>query len=311
MADFLKEFEDQQTKSLKGRQKTFDRQVKTIEKSALGAAKTEENKTTIKDVISQITTATSVGSKPKREDFIDAAKELSDIQSALSGVGVSDSLSFDSELLKKLQEAVQVGLDFIAEQKPSLKGAAVKGIANKMKETSTGFVKGMAMETVSGIPFGAAVVDWMGAKMSGFGESLTQGKKLTETELGIGRAFSSETAETTEDIVEDVTKETAKSNGGASTTLRRRSGDLANIPAVGDVAKSAGEEEGGIVSEKNLEETNDILRDILEAVTPDREALEEAKRRKEMLRQEQKGGKVKFGDKGWMKAMMSGILINQ
>ena len=42
MADFLKEFEDQQTKSLKGRQKTFDRQVKTIEKSALGEAKTEE-----------------------------------------------------------------------------------------------------------------------------------------------------------------------------------------------------------------------------------------------------------------------------
>ena len=57
MADFLKEFEDQQTKSLKGRQKTFDRQVKTIEKSALAEAKTEENKTTIKDVISQITSA--------------------------------------------------------------------------------------------------------------------------------------------------------------------------------------------------------------------------------------------------------------
>ena len=69
-----------------------------------------------------------------------------------------------------------------------------------------------------------------------------------------------------------------------------------------------GKEEGGIVSEKNLEETNDILRDILVAVSPDREALEEAKRKKEMLRQEDKGGKVKFGDKGWMKAMMSGVM---
>ena len=134
MADFLKEFEDQQTKSLKGRHKTFVKQIKDIEQSALGAAKTDENKTTIKDVISQITTATSVGSKPKREDFIDAAKELTDIQSALSEVGASDSLSFDSDALGDLQAAVKKGLDFIAEQKPSLKGAATKGIANKMKE---------------------------------------------------------------------------------------------------------------------------------------------------------------------------------
>ena len=275
MADFLEEFQDQQTKSLKGRQKTFIKQIKALEKSAEGRKEiTAENKDTIKDVISQITSAMNVGSKPKREDFIDAAKELTDIQSALSEVGASDSLSFDSELLKKLQEAVQVGLDFIAEQKPSLKGAAAKGIANKMKETSTGFVKNMAMETVSGIPFGAAVVDWMGAKMSGFGESLTQGKKLTETELGIGRAFAPETAEVTEDIVEDATeeaakKETAKSNGGTSTTLRRRSGDLANIP-------TAGEEMGGTVATNGnggvLTETNEILKDILLAVTPDDEA---------------------------------------
>ena len=134
MADFLKDFEDQQTKSLKGRQKTYTSKVKTIKKSALAEAKTEENKLTIEDVISQITTAMSVGSKPKREDFIDAAKELSEIQSTLSKVGASDELSFDSKLLKKLQEAVQVGLDFIAEQKPSLKGAAAKSIASKMKE---------------------------------------------------------------------------------------------------------------------------------------------------------------------------------
>ena len=299
MADFLKEFEDQQTKSLKGRQKTYISKVKTIKKSALAEVKTEENKLTIEDVISQIITAMSVGSKPKREDFIDAAKELSNIQSALSEVGASDSLSFDSELLKKLQEAVQVGLDFIAEQKPSLKGAAAKGIANKMKETSTGFVKNMAMETVSGIPFGAAVVDWMGAKMSGFGESLTQGKKLTETELGIGRAFAPETAEVTEDIVEDATeeaakKETAKSNGGTSTTLRRRSGDLANIPTAGGAVATNGN--GG-----GLAETNEILKDILEAVKPDAEAQREAERERELerLEDQKKGGAVtgKEGDK--------------
>ena len=80
-------------------------------------------------------------------------------------------------------------MDFIAEQKPSLKGAAAKGIASKMKTTSAGFIKNLAMETVSGIPFGANVVDWMGEKMSGFGESITQGKKLSETELGVAAAF--------------------------------------------------------------------------------------------------------------------------
>jgi len=44
MADFLKEFDDQQTKSLKGRQKTYINQIKVIEKSALDEAKTTENK---------------------------------------------------------------------------------------------------------------------------------------------------------------------------------------------------------------------------------------------------------------------------
>ncbi|SVB24747.1 uncharacterized protein METZ01_LOCUS177601, partial [marine metagenome] len=310
MADFLEEFSDQQTKSLKGRQKTFDRQVKTIEKSALGEAKTEENKLTIKDVISQITSAMNVGSKPKREDFIDAAKELSNIQNALSEVGASDSLSFDSELLKKLQEAVQVGLDFIAEQKPSLKGAAAKGIANKMKETSTGFVKNMAMETVSGIPFGAAVVDWMGAKMSGFGESLTQGKKLTETELGIGRAFKGGA---------DVEDDDAEENGGVSTGPTAGMKGLGNIKDMTGQAQSffskalgGGEEAesviataGGAVATNGngggLTETNEILKDILEAVKPDAEAGREAERERELERLEdaKKGGAVtgKEGDK--------------
>ena len=34
MADFLAEFKDQQTKSLKGRQKTFIKQIKKLGKSA-------------------------------------------------------------------------------------------------------------------------------------------------------------------------------------------------------------------------------------------------------------------------------------
>ncbi len=76
---------------------------------------------------------------------------------------------------------------------------------------------------------------------------------------------------------------------------------------VGGVSKSSSVAKMGGTSE-NLKETNDILRDILKAVTPDREELEEAKRRKEMLRQEQKGGKVKFGDKGWMKSLMAGVM---
>jgi len=299
MADFLEEFSDQQTKSLKGRQKTFDRQVKTIEKSALGEAKTEENKLTIKDVISQITSAMNVGSKPKREDFIDAAKELSNIQSALSEVGASDSLSFDSELLKKLQEAVQVGLDFIAEQKPSLKGAAAKGIANKMKETSTGFVKNMAMETVSGIPFGAAVVDWMGAKMSGFGESLTQGKKLTETELGIGRAFTggADVSDDIEDSVEDSVEDIVENGGTVA-------GGLGSVATAGGAVATNGN--GG-----GLTETNEILKDILEAVKPDAEAGREAERERELERLEdaKKGGAV-TGKEGDKKGLFGDIFKN-
>ena len=299
MADFLEEFSDQQTKSLKGRQKTFDRQVKTIEKSALGEAKTEENKLTIKDVISQITSAMNVGSKPKREDFIDAAKELSNIQSALSEVGASDSLSFDSELLKKLQEAVQVGLDFIAEQKPSLKGAAAKGIANKMKETSTGFVKNMAMETVSGIPFGAAVVDWMGAKMSGFGESLTQGKKLTETELGIGRAFTggADVSDDIEDSVEDSVEDIVENGGTVA-------GGLGSVATAGGTVATNGN--GG-----GLAETNEILKDILKAVTPDAEAGREAERERELERlEDQKKGGAVTGKEGDKKGLFGDIFKN-
>ena len=112
-------------------------------------AKETEDKLTFKDVISQIKAATSVGSKPKREDFIDAAKELNEINGALSQIGADPNNTFPSNLIGKLGDAVQLGLDFIAEQKPSLKGAAAKGIASKMKETSAGFIKNLAMETVS------------------------------------------------------------------------------------------------------------------------------------------------------------------
>jgi hypothetical protein len=96
--------------------------------------------------------------------------------------------------------------------------------------------------------------------------------------------------------------------GGIETSGAESSKEKGAGGKVAETLMGTGKEEGGIVSEKNLEETNDILRDILIAVSPDREALEEAKRKKEMLRQEDKGGKVKFGDKGWMKAVMSGVM---
>jgi hypothetical protein len=113
--------------------------------------------------------------------------------------------------------------------------------------------------------------------MSGFGESLTQGKKLTETELGIGRAFSApETAEDAEDIVEDTT------------------GGIESIAAAGGTVATNGN--GG-----GLTETNEILKDILEAVKPDAEAGREEERERELERLEdaKKGGAVtgKEGDK--------------
>ena len=317
--DFLAEFKDQQTKSLKGREKTFRGQIKKLGKSALDRKGiTAENKETINDVISQITTAMSVGSNPKREAFIDAAKELTDIQSALSEVGASDNLSFDSDALGDLQAAVKIGLDFIAEQKPSLKGAVAKGIKNKMTETSTGFIKGLAMETVSGIPFGANVVDWMGAKMSGFGESLTQGKKLTETELGIGRAFTGGA---------DVEDDDAEEKGGVSTGPTAGMKGLGNIKDMTGQAQSffnkalgGGEETesviataGGTVATNGngggLTETNEILKDILLAVTPDDEAEREARRLEELRRLEdqKKGIGVGEGKPKDGKGLFSGL----
>ena len=303
--DFLAEFKDQQTKSLKGREKTFRGQIKKLGKSALDRdGITAENKETINDVISQITTAMSVGSKPKREDFIDAAKELTDIQNALSEVGASDEVTFNSDALGDLQAGVQKGLDFIAEQKPSLKGTVAKGIKNKMTATSTGFIKSLAMETVSGIPFGANVVDWMGEKMSSFGESMTQGKKLTETELGIGRAFTggADVSEDTEDIVEDATEKTAKTNGGVSTgpTTKVKGIKEGVLRSAEDFVDARAERLGGLSELPTAEgtggglaETNEILRDILEAVKPDAETDREAERERELerLEDQKKGGR--------------------
>ena len=45
------------------------------------------------------------------------------------------------------------------------------------------------METFGGIPMGGAAVEWVSEKISGLGKSMVQGKKLSETELGVGRAF--------------------------------------------------------------------------------------------------------------------------
>jgi hypothetical protein len=56
------------------------------------------------------------------------------------------------------------------------------------------------------------------------------------------------------------------------------------------------------------EESADTTEDLLEVSKPDREALEEAKRKKEMLRLEKRGGKVQTGDKGWMKGIMGGLM---
>ena len=223
MATILTEFEDQQQRSVAGRLKAVKKQITNLGKDALGKEGiSAEEKETFKDVLSQIITATNVGSKPTREDYINAAKELEEIQKSLSRIASDDDIDFDSDLLGEngLQGAVQKGLDFIAEQKPSLKGAAAKSIRAKMKSTSAGFIKNLAMETVSGIPFGAEVVDWMGAKMSGFGESMTQGKKLSETELGVAAAFKGAETDTDdlEEVSQEATQETAKNGGTVAET---------------------------------------------------------------------------------------------
>ena len=80
MASLLEEFQDQQTRSLTGRLKAVKKAIEKLEKDTLGEGViTAEDKLTFKDVIAQIQAATRVGSKPKREEFIDAAKEYLDI----------------------------------------------------------------------------------------------------------------------------------------------------------------------------------------------------------------------------------------
>ena len=82
MPGLLEEYKDQQTSSLKG----FLKQEKARIKKISSDGGTKEEKKIFSDIIDQITTAMSIGSKPKREDYITASKELTEISDSLSRV---------------------------------------------------------------------------------------------------------------------------------------------------------------------------------------------------------------------------------
>ena len=198
MPGLLDEYKDQQTSSLKGFLKQEKARITALKGSVSG---TKEEMKIFSDLIDQIKTAMDVGSKPKREDYITASKEITEIGDALGRIAgdpesagmINPTLMLTlydpTEDVDNPTSAIGIALRFIKKKKPSLPGAAVKSMGDKMTSAGGGFLKNIAMETFGGIPMGGAAVEWVSEKISGFGKSAMQGKKLSETELGVGRAF--------------------------------------------------------------------------------------------------------------------------
>ena len=219
MPGLLDEYKDQQTSSLKGFLKQEKARISALKTSAVG---TKEEMKIFSDLLDQIKNAMDVGSKPKREDYITAAKELTEISDALGRVAGAPETAgtFNPTLMNALNgpsedSAINIALNFIKKKKPSLPGAAVKSMGDKMTSAGGGFLKNIAMETFGGIPMGGAAVEWVSEKISGFGKSIVQGKKLSETELGVGRAFG---AGGDEDG--GAGAEGAEANGGTSEVIK-------------------------------------------------------------------------------------------
>ena len=225
MPGLLEEYKEQQTSSLKGFLKQEKARITALKKSVVG---TSEENAIFSDLIDQIKNAMDVGSKPKREDYITAAKELTEISDALARVAgdpesagmiepaMMTALYDPTEDKENPTSAIGIALRFIKKKKPSLPGAAVTSMGEKMKSATGGFLKNIAMETFGGIPMGGAAVEWVSEKISGFGKSAMQGKKLSETELGVGRAFGGRAGEDEDGVGAD----DAEGNGGTSEVIK-------------------------------------------------------------------------------------------
>ena len=145
MPGLLEEYKEQQTSSLKGFLKQEKARITALKKSVVG---TSEENAIFSDLIDQIKNAMDVGSKPKREDYITAAKELTEISDALGRVaGDPESAgTFNSDMMTALNglhddSAIKIALNFIKKKKPSLPGAAVTSAKDKMKSL-TAWVSG-------------------------------------------------------------------------------------------------------------------------------------------------------------------------
>ena len=284
MPGLLDEYKDQQENSLKGFLKSEKKRITDLATSALGQSGiTSEEKEIFKDVINQITTAMNIGSKPKREDYISAAKELTEISDSLSRIATDPETAgkINPTLMTALNgpsesSAINIALNFIKKKKPSLPGAAVTSMADKMKSASGGFLKNIAMETFGGIPMGGAMVEWASEKISGLGKNVMQGKKLSETELGVGRAFGGGAGEDGED---GAGADDAEGNGGTSEVIK-------------DVKEEimGGESTGG--GGGGLEFTNELLINIDDNLQWIRDNSDSAETKREMRRDK---GKKKAG----------------
>ena len=226
MADIIKQFAVDQGKSLKVFIDTTVDEINAIktEKNILKILKKDNDlKTGFNKVIGQIISHLKVGSKPKREDFKKATKELTAIKESLGNVAQHEH--FDPILLKTLDRAVDIALAAIEEKTPSFKGAVAGSIGSKAKSTIGSFASGMLMQTLGGIPMGAEIGQAISSKVGGM-----FAKKDDTTQLQVASALSKQsdkeaeanggTAGAIEDVKEEIMggSSTGGGNGGLEFT---------------------------------------------------------------------------------------------
>ena len=143
-----------------------------------------------------------------------------------------------------------------------------------MKSTAGGLLKGFATQMTAGIPFAPELMDVAGAKI----KSMVTGRGVSEEQKEMASMLGSvgKDGETGGD---------AEANGGESSPVEKVKEELLGGGTTGG--------SGG-----GLAETNEILRDILEAVKPDRETAREEERESDVQHKEHMNALKKAGGIG-------------
>ena len=215
------------------------------------------------DILRDIKSTLNLPKKPKREDFINAAKKAAEISKVLEDAVKADTI-LDAELIGYLHHFIGIAGAALKENKPGLIGAAGKSVGSKMVSTAQGIVSGMASQLTEGIPFAPEMMTFVGAKIKGLG--------------GGGGASSAQTDMAAKLQGGDIDTEGAEENGGVTSPIEQAKEELMG-------GESAGGGAGG-----GLEFTNELLINIDDNLQFIRDNSETAESRRERLR----GGKAKI-----------------